>query len=116
MKTITILKSQFTKQGGAEKYARCLADAFHQKGCSVTVLTTGASDQRFPYEVIAHSFKSKTSVSKVWEFEAFCEQYLKAHPTDIIFGMDRNRFQTHLRAGSVPILLQQSSRERQSIN
>ncbi|NGX38030.1 MAG: Lipopolysaccharide core biosynthesis protein RfaG [Chlamydiae bacterium] len=99
-RSVTILKSHFTKNGGAEKYARCLADAFHQKGCHVTVLTTGPIDTPFSFEVISHRLKSKTSVSKVWEFEAFCDQYLKKHPSDIVFGMDRNRSQTHLRAGS----------------
>ncbi len=98
-RSITILKSRFTHQGGAEKYARLLADAFHQKGCKVTVLTTDA-DQSFPFEVISHKLKSKMSVSKVWEFEGFCNQYLKDYPSDIVFGHDRNIFQTHLRAGS----------------
>ncbi|NGX26596.1 MAG: hypothetical protein K940chlam6_00521, partial [Chlamydiae bacterium] len=28
--SITLLKSNFTKQGGAEKYARLLANAFHK--------------------------------------------------------------------------------------
>lgn len=98
--SVTILKTHFMKLGGAEKYARHLADAFHQKGCRVTVLTTGPIDDSFPYEVVSCSLHSKTSVSKLWEFEAFCEQRLKAHPSDIILGLDRNRFQTHLRASS----------------
>ncbi len=97
---ITLLKSSFTKQGGAEKYARLLAHAFHQKGCNVRVLTTEPVEGNFPFEVISFALKSKTSVSKLWDFEGFCEKYLKKHPSDIVFGLDRNRFQTHLRAGS----------------
>ncbi|MDN3506556.1 MAG: glycosyltransferase family 4 protein [Simkaniaceae bacterium] len=100
MTTITLLKSGFTKQGGAEKYARLLAHAFHEKGCRVRVLTTEPVTESFPFEVISYAPKSKTSVSRLWDFESFCDQYLKAHPTDIIFGNDRNRCQTHLRAGS----------------
>lgn len=100
MTTITLLKSGFTKQGGAEKYARLLAYAFHEKGCQVRVLTTEPVEGTFPFEVISYAPKSKTSVSRLWDFESFCDEYLKAHPTDIVFGHDRNRCQTHLRAGS----------------
>ncbi|MBS0630117.1 MAG: glycosyltransferase family 4 protein [Verrucomicrobia bacterium] len=99
MKSITILKSRFNSQGGAEKYARCLADALHKKGCQVTVLTTETTGT-FPYEVINHKLRSLTSLGKVLEFDAFCQKYIKRHPTDIVFGHDRNTFQTHLRAGS----------------
>lgn len=99
-RSITILKSRFSKQGGAEKYARCLAESFHQKGCKVTVLTTAEGEGKFPFEVISHKLKSKTSVGKLWEFDSFCTNYLENHPSDIVFGHDRNSFQTHLRAGS----------------
>lgn len=99
-KTITIMKSQLAKQGGAEKYARLLADALHKRGHQVRVLTTGPCPDDVPYEVVSTTLKSKTSVSKVWEFEAFCEETLRNSPTDIILGLDRNRFQTHLRASS----------------
>ena len=100
MKSITILKSRFTGQGGAEKYARCLAEAFFKKGCQVTVLTTDPVVGSFPFEIISTPLKSHTSVSKLWEFERFCEHYIQTHPTDCLFGHDRNRFQTHIRAGS----------------
>jgi len=99
-KSITILKSDFSKQGGAEKYARCLAQAFHKEQTHVTVLTTDSTDKKFPFEVISSPLKSKTSVGKILEFDKFCQSYCKSHPTDIIFGLDRNSFQTHLRAGS----------------
>lgn len=100
MKSVVILKTNFIKKGGAEKYARCLADAFHRRGCLVTVLTTGPVDDSFPYKVLSYKYRSKTSVSKLWEFEAFCEKTLKQDPPDIILGLDRNRFQTHIRASS----------------
>jgi UDP-glucose:(heptosyl)LPS alpha-1,3-glucosyltransferase len=97
---LTLLKSHFTHRGGAEKHARLLAQAFHEKGCELTVLTTEPVIEPFPFEVVALTPQSLTSVSKIWEFEAFCSEYVKKHPADIVFGMDRNRFQTHLRAGS----------------
>lgn len=98
--SITILKTGFSQSGGAEKYARLLAHAFHKKGAIVTVLTTGHVDDSFPFEVVSLSTSSKTSLSKVWEFDLFCQKFLKENPNDIVFGLDRNRFQTHLRASS----------------
>ncbi len=98
--SVVILKTNFFKKGGAEKYARCLADAFHARGCLVTVLTTGPLTGSFPYKVLSYKYRGKTSVSKLWEFEDFCEKHLKKNPPDIILGLDRNRFQTHLRASS----------------
>lgn len=98
--SVTILKSDFTKIGGAEKYARYLAHKFHQKGCPVTVLTTEPVQGNFPFEVVSMTPQSKTSVSKLWDFERFCEDYLKRYPTEIIFGLDRNRMQTHIRASN----------------
>ena len=99
-KSLTLLKTRFEAAGGAEKYARHLAQAFHDQGCSLTVLTTGPITQSYPFSIISQTLKSKTSVSKLWEFENFCESHLKSQPTDTILGLDRNRFQTHLRASS----------------
>lgn len=98
--TLTLLKTRFDCSGGAEKYARTLANTFHEKGYKVTVLTTGPLTGAHPFRVLSHKLKSKTSVSKLWEFEAFCDRMLKQNPSQIILGLDRNRFQTHLRASS----------------
>lgn len=98
--TLTLIKTRFEESGGAEKYARTLADAFHEKGCAVTVLTTGPIIYSYPYPVISHELKSKTSVSKLWEFESFCDCYRSAHPSDISLSLERSRSQTHLRASS----------------
>lgn len=101
MKKITLLKTQFTRQGGAEKYARELAENFFKKNCLLTVLTTDDIEPKsFPFEVVSFPIKSKTSVGKLWEFDRYCTAYIKNHPTDIVFGCERNCFQTHLRAGS----------------
>ena len=42
----------------------------------------------------------KPSVASVIHFNLLCEQYLKTHQTPIVFSLDRNSFQTHLRAGN----------------
>lgn len=99
-KTLTLLKTRFEGNGGAEKYARTLAQAFHDKGYAVTVLTTGPVTKPYPFEIYTHKLKSRLSVSKLWEFEGICEKHLRRFPTDIVLGLDRNRFQTHLRASS----------------
>ena len=99
---ITLLKNNFWAHGGgAEKYARHLARAFAEKGAEVSVLTSGKQNEYdYPFEVISRPLKSHTSVGKIWEFDKFCRDHLKTHPCDIVFGLDRNRFQTHLRLGS----------------
>lgn len=98
---ITLLKTVLAHRGGAEKYTRQLAEAFSAKNCSVKVLTTGPIlANSYPFEVVSFPLKSKTSVGRLWEFDRLCTSYIKEHPTDIIFGCERNRFQTHLRAGS----------------
>jgi UDP-glucose:(heptosyl)LPS alpha-1,3-glucosyltransferase len=97
-KTLTLLKTRFEGTGGAEKYARVLAQAFYDKGYGVTVLTTGTITKPYSYEVHTHRLRSRLSVSKLWEFEGVCEKHLRRFPTDIVLSLDRNRFQTHLRA------------------
>lgn len=99
-KTLALLKTRFEASGGAEKYAHVLAEAFQKKGYDVTVLTTGPLTRSYPFTVHTYRFKSHFSVNKLWEFEGFCEKFLRTHPFEIVLGLDRNRFQTHLRASS----------------
>lgn len=101
MKSVVLLKSGVSRRGGLEKWARVLSLAFLQKGCRVTLLTTGESPE-LPSEVEIHSLKKQypMSVLRVRAFDAFCSQFLKTHKADLVFGLDRNSFQTHLRAGN----------------
>ncbi|MCX6990736.1 MAG: glycosyltransferase family 4 protein [Chlamydiae bacterium] len=103
MAAITLLKSGISHLGGLEKYTLRLAGAFARKGCDVTLLTTGdtkAIDPSSPIKAISHTYQHKLSVLKVSEFDKFCRSSLKKSPTSIIFGLDRNRHQTHIRAGN----------------
>ncbi|NGX55261.1 MAG: D-inositol 3-phosphate glycosyltransferase [Chlamydiae bacterium] len=96
---IAFLKSRITHRGGLEKYTLKLAQAFKQAGCEVTLLTTEKMSVS-GVEVVSLAKSSKFSLYHLFHFDRRCKQWLKDHPQDIIFGMERNSFQTHYRAGS----------------
>ncbi|NGX39015.1 MAG: Lipopolysaccharide core biosynthesis protein RfaG [Chlamydiae bacterium] len=98
--TITLLKSEFSRLGGAENYARTLANAFHKKGCNLRLLTSGPYPDDLPFEVLSTTLSAKTSLGKWNQFYSFCKREIATNPTSITFGLDRSPYQTHLRAGS----------------
>lgn len=100
MKSVVFLKSRLDHRGGLEKYTRRLAEAFSKKGCPVKILTTGACPSWGGIEVVSLGNTSKVSLSHLRAFDARCIKWLEEHPADIVFGMERNSFQTHYRAGS----------------
>jgi UDP-glucose:(heptosyl)LPS alpha-1,3-glucosyltransferase len=103
MTLVTVLKSTIAHLGGLEKYTLRLIGEFKKQGCQVLLLTTGKIEQIPQLETIdvrIHHFKSRLSVNKVKEFDRFCVHHLKQHPSQIVFGLDRNRDQTHIRAGN----------------
>jgi UDP-glucose:(heptosyl)LPS alpha-1,3-glucosyltransferase len=104
-----LLKSQVTQYGGLEKYASRIARGFIERGIDVTILTTYPGDRKHASD--ATIFAKKANVHAVqtsyWpafrrmeQFDRFVQEYISRHPAPIIFGMDRNRFQTHYRAGN----------------
>lgn len=100
---VTILKSRLNAQGGLEKYAWHLAHAFCKKNSPVTLLTTEPVTPPFEHpllKIVSLSIRCMTSYFHVRNFECAAHDFLEKHPTPIIFGLDRNRFQTHLRAGN----------------
>ncbi|MEI8328863.1 MAG: glycosyltransferase family 4 protein [Chlamydiia bacterium] len=103
MTAITVLKSTIAHLGGLEKYTMRLANAFVDQGQRVVLLTTGDTkqiDRLKNIEVHSHRFKSRLSVNKITEFDRYCSALLQQQPSEIIFGLDRNRDQTHIRAGN----------------
>ncbi len=100
MKSVVFLKSRLAHRGGLEKYTRRLAEAFASKGCSVKILTTGPSPSWNSIEVISLGETSKFSLYHLRQFDSLCQKWLKSNHADIVFGMERNTFQTHYRAGS----------------
>jgi len=94
---VAILKSHITGKGGLEKHTLGLFEAFQKRGCEVVLLTTTASASPHSKQVAK---RSKFSLYHVLHFDACCQRWLRHNPCDIVFGMERNRFQTHYRAGS----------------
>jgi len=100
---IVLLKSQVAQHGGLEKYASRIAQGFLNKGMKVSILTTGKQrDSLHPPKVTVHSVKTCRwpAFWRMEQFDRFVQSYLQKNPTHIVFGMDRNRYQTHYRAGN----------------
>ena len=101
MKGVVLLKSRLNSKGGAEKYALRLAQAFLEEKCAVTLLTSGSLDSPAPTQYLTvESLSSQPwlSVQKVKAFDRFCMSRCKGK--EIVLGLDRNSFQTHLRASN----------------
>lgn len=101
MKRVVLLKSGSKNRGGLEKYAGRIAAGFAARGARVIYLSTGELPSPIP-GVSFHSFPIKSSLSfrKIELFDAAVKKWLQKNPADLIFGLDRNREQTHLRAGN----------------
>lgn len=103
MTAVTLIKAELFRQGGLEKYTWQIARDFCALGIPVTLLTSGTVQPVFSDPLlkivslpVSHSF----SFMKIISFDKACDAYLKHHPTPIVFSLDRNRFQTHIRAGN----------------
>lgn len=83
---IAFLKSKSSSHGGLEKYAARLTSAFSERGDAVTVL----SEQK--------SFWP--SFLRLEQYDRYVQKWVRNHQPDVIFGMERNRYQTHIRAGN----------------
>lgn len=101
MKHVAILKSRIDAKGGLEKYTRRIASAFTETGAEVSLLTTGVPQILLP-SVSIHACPTPSIFpsSRIEQFDRFTKNWLQEHPADLIFGMDRNRMQTHIRAGN----------------
>ncbi|MBM3192052.1 MAG: glycosyltransferase family 4 protein [Chlamydiae bacterium] len=102
-RNLYLLKCHLGKLGGLEKYTWRIASGFAKRGLSVTLITAGT-----PKDTLEHTHlhfhtlpcHARLSVFKIQEFDKKVSSYLKKSSCDLIFGMDRNRFQTHLRLGN----------------
>ncbi|MGC1879010.1 MAG: glycosyltransferase family 4 protein [Rhabdochlamydiaceae bacterium] len=100
---ITLIKAELFKQGGLEKYTWQIARDFCTLGCEVTLLTSGIFQPPFSsplLKIVTFPIDHPLSVLNLIHFDRSCSDYIEKHPTPIIFSLDRNRFQTHLRAGN----------------
>ncbi len=100
---ITFIKSSISHPGGLEKAAIAIMKELCLSGAPVTLLTTEMQDLPFHHpllSIVSFPIWKPLSVVKILHFDHLCQQYLKTHPTPIVFSLDRNRYQTHIRAGN----------------
>lgn len=100
-RSVAILVHHALKQGGLENTARRAAAAFSARGCQVSLVTfapTSTKSERISYESLGVGLPS--SLLKLWQFDWRSHRVFQKKPRDIIFGFDRVRHQTHLRAGN----------------
>lgn len=100
---VTILKSGLSAVGGLEKSTLQIAKALCDQGYHVKLLTTGEVPSLFKHKNLeVHSFSIDYPLNflNVYHFDLACVDYLEKHPSSLVLGLDRNRFQTHVRAGN----------------
>lgn len=100
MTRVVILKSRIGTLGGLERYAMMLAQAFSNKGCDVTILTTEEPIELKGVEVISFNKTTRTNLGAIKAFEKNVAHWLDTHSYDVVFGLDRTTYQTHYRAGN----------------
>jgi UDP-glucose:(heptosyl)LPS alpha-1,3-glucosyltransferase len=99
--SIVFFKSLLSRNGGAEKYTWRLARAFKEKNSDVTILTSGPPSQnREGIQLVSCPERAPFSFLATRQFDHFCSAYVEKYKPSLIFGLDRNRFQTHLRASN----------------
>lgn len=100
MKSVVLLKSRAKNKGGLEKYASRIANAFIEKGAKVTILSTGSSLPDSEIPVFATKTIPWPAFLRMEQYDHFVKKWLETNRVDLVFGMDRNRHQTHFRAGN----------------
>ncbi len=97
-KHVALLKSKAGNSGGLEKYASRIAAGFIEQGAKVSLLTTGSPSSSIPF----YSVKTAPwpAFLRMEQFDQFVQRWIANEKPDLVFGMDRNRFQTHIRAGN----------------
>lgn len=99
-KHVVLLKSCVSSVGGLEKYASRIAARFQALGCKVTLLTNGPLPLYDSIEIHTAKTWRWPAFLRMEQYDRFVSKWLKDHSADLVFGMDRNRMQTHLRAGN----------------
>jgi UDP-glucose:(heptosyl)LPS alpha-1,3-glucosyltransferase len=100
MPSIAILKRDMVKAGGLEKHTSRIIQKFQDRGFSITLVTASPSFFQKNISVVSHPLKSSLNYKKIDEFDEFSHTFLSNSPHDIVLGMDRTRYQTHIRAGN----------------
>jgi len=101
-KNIAVIRSTFSPYGGAETLAVDLIHGILDVPCRVHLLTTPG--QNWPLDhagltIVPLPIYSNQRLLEAWSFEKAVNDYLKRHPFDIVFSIDRVTSYTHLHAG-----------------
>jgi UDP-glucose:(heptosyl)LPS alpha-1,3-glucosyltransferase len=100
---VNLITRHFKSIGGLEKYAYRIAEGFTRKGAHVNIITSDfITKSEFHPLIHFHTLPLKKWLNfrKMDEFDRLCKKFHGTHPANIIFGMDRTRYQTHIRAGN----------------
>lgn len=100
---VSIISRHFNTLGGLEKYSWRIAQTFVKKGAHVTIVTSDLIKKRDLHPLIDFHIlpvKKWLSFRKLKEFDTACQKWHSKKDFNIIFGMDRTRHQTHIRAGN----------------
>jgi len=103
---VVLLKSGVKNAGGLEKTASRIAAGFQEYGANVSILTTTTRRNppfgRTSNSIALHALKTPAwpSFIRIQQFDKQVQRWLQDNPADIVFGMDRNKHQTHIRAGN----------------
>lgn len=100
MKHIVLLKAGSSKKGGLERYVDRLIAGFLKRNTKVTLLTSGCVQQEDGYEKISLCPQYSLSYLHLLRFDKACNEWIKKNGASTVFGLDRNSFQTHYRAGN----------------
>jgi UDP-glucose:(heptosyl)LPS alpha-1,3-glucosyltransferase len=102
VKTIALLKSNFSRKGGLEKYVERIAFEAARCGHRVVLLTTEYDRPlERSFEVVDFGRRHPSSFFHLLHFDHLVRGWLQDNPCDVIFGFDRNFCpQTHYRAGN----------------
>lgn len=100
---VSLISRHFGTLGGLEKYGYRLAKAFKKRGAHVTIVTSDSVKKNKLHPLIHFQFlpvKKWLNFRQMKAFDDTCRKWHQSQHFDVIFGMDRTRCQTHIRAGN----------------
>ena len=98
---IAILKNRFDKIGGLEKQTLLIANKLIQKNHNLSIITSKQNDN-IPLKASFYFIKKIPFFSflKIFFFNQQAKKIILKQNFDIVLGIDRTTFQTHIRAGN----------------
>ncbi len=98
---ITIIKTNLSAKGGLEKAFQAIVQGFLRRGEEITLLSRNKPEWK-DHNILSHRIPSIVwpKTLRLLSFNSYVKNFLKKHPSNIVFGMDRTTEQTHMRAGN----------------